>query len=106
MPVRDILYEAMAKLLPTLCAQIGEGETLSVNDVFEKSGFDDNDFDIGYDANGLYDLLTFSMGLSKLWSEYKKTHPNAPIDRVNAVIPVYMRNMWGLEKVNANGKLL
>ena len=106
MKVRETLKIEMDALIEDLVRKIdipSDATELSVNEVFDlaeaQGCFNQKDYVYSNDEDTLVDLLVFSLGLSNLYTNYKKDNPDAVVHDVNFVIIDYMKHMWGLEKV-------
>lgn len=106
MQVRETMKNELDAIIKDLIGKIDvpEGVTeLSVNEIFdlaEKNGsFSQKDYRYSEDEDTLVDILVFSVGMSKLWINYKKDNPEATHMEVNSLIIDYMKHMWGLEKI-------
>ena len=106
MKVREALRAELDSLIADLVGKIDvkDDETeLTVNEIFnraEKNGsFSQNKYIYTEDENTLLEMLTYSLGLSKLFENYKKENPTASYSCVNYLIIDFMKHMWGLEKV-------
>lgn len=71
----------------------------------EQEIFDTETYVFSEDKEYLYDLLNFSVGLSKLWNNYIESESNKEIDymKINKIIIEYMINMFGLEEITMKG---
>ena len=85
-----------------LMKQLGT-KGLSANEIFDiaqKEGrFDPKDYVYTKDKKELYEFLTYSIALCRIWADYKASKPDAQIEELNLCFITYMRDMWGLEKV-------
>lgn len=104
MKVKETLKAELDALMQDLVAKIDTTSPfLSVNEVFDlaraQGVFNPNKYIYSEDEATLLDMLTYSLGLSKLYEEYLKENPEAGIECVNGLIIEFMKRMWGLEKV-------
>lgn len=104
MKVKETLKAELDALMQDLVAKIDTtSPSLSVNEVFDlaraQGVFNPNKYIYSEDEATLLDMLTYSLGLSKLYEEYLKENPEAGIECVNGLIIEFMKRMWGLEKI-------
>lgn len=104
MKVKETLKAELDALMQDLVAKIDTtSPSLSVNEVFDlarvQGVFNPNKYIYSEDEATLLDMLTYSLGLSKLYEEYLKENPAAGIECVNGLIIEFMKRMWGLEKI-------
>ena len=106
MQVRETLKNEMDAIIKDLIGKIDVKEDvleLTVNEIFdlaeEQKCFNAKEYRYSEDEETLLNMLVFSIGLSKLWREYKEENPNATYIDVNYLIIKFMRHMWGLEKI-------
>lgn len=106
MQVRETMKNELDAIIKDLIGKIDVPEgvyELSINEVFdlaEKNGsFNQKEYRYSEDEETLLDILVFSIGMSKLWKQYKEENPDATYIDVNYLIIDFMKHMWGLEKV-------
>lgn len=106
MKVREIMKQELDSLIKELLPKIEipkDRPYLTVNNVFDLAAeakiFNPVDYIYTEDINQLYELLTYSLGLTHIWVQYKNANPNAPLTDLNLCLITFMRNMWGLDKV-------
>ena len=94
MKTRDVMRREFEKLC--LICYRDKGLTGSVKAKDLLSGAD---YRFSDKEDELLDLLNFSLGMSKLWYEYKRANPECSHKDINKVALQYMINMWGLEEI-------
>ena len=104
MKVKETLKAELDALMQDLVAKIDTtSPSLSVNEVFDlaraQGVFNPNKYIYSEDEATLLDMLTYSLGLSKLYEESLKENAAASIECVNGLIIEFMKRMWGLEKI-------
>lgn len=106
MQVKETLKNEMDAIIKDLIGKIDVKEDvleLTVNEIFDlaekQKCFNAKEYRYSEDEETLLNMLVFSIGLSKLWREYKEENPNATYIDVNYLIIKFMRHMWGLEKI-------
>lgn len=106
MKVREIMKQELDGLIKELLPKIEipkDRPYLTVNNVFDLAAeakiFNPADYVYTKETDQLYELLTYSLGLTHIWAQYKSANPNAPLTDLNQCLITFMRNMWGLDKV-------
>ena len=89
MRTQDRLRQECQKVCARRYKELGLSEPAKVKDLLPQ------DYVLSEDKEELVELLTYSLGLSKLWMEYCQANPNRQPADVNKVILRYMINMWG-----------
>ena len=110
MKVRETMKQELDRLMKELLSKIEiptDSPYVTVNNVFdiatEQGQFDPKTYVYSEDHTVLYDLLVYSLGLTHIWAHYKEGNPKAPLTDLNRCLILYMRNMWGLDKVWQRG---
>ena len=103
MKVREIMETECLALAKRLKRELGLSEDIKIVDLFNKAidegKFSPDEYVYSDDPEVLYDMLVYSLGLSKLWTALKKEKPDANIICLNPILIKYMMNMYGLEVV-------
>ena len=90
--------EVMRKEFDKLCAIVYRDKGIQ-GSIKAKDLLVDADYHFSDKEDELLDLLNFSLGMSKLWYEYKRANPECSHLDINKVALQYMINMWGLEEI-------
>lgn len=104
MQVSQILKKEQERLAEEFLNKLTiKSDTITFNDLLDraiKNGlFNIDTYVFSNDEKYLYDLLNFSVGLSRLWTEYIARTNDSNYLSINKVIVTYMINMYGLEKI-------
>lgn len=107
MKVKDTLKTEQIRLTKDLIKKINyDKNKILFKDLIslsiEQGIFNTEDYIFSDNSDYLYDLLNFSVGLSKLWNNYLEKENNKEIDfmKINIIIIEYMINMFGLEEID------
>lgn len=94
MKTREVMRREFEKLCMILYRDKGIQGPIKAKDLLA-----DVDYHYSDKEDELLDLLNFSLGMSKLWYEYRKNNPECSHLDINKVALQYMINMWGLEEI-------
>lgn len=94
MKTREVMRTEFEKLCTILYRDKGIQGPIKAKDLLA-----DADYHYSDKEDELLDLLNFSLGMSKLWYEYRKNNPECSRLDINKVALQYMINMWGLEEI-------